>query len=109
MEKKRLERLVAKGWKVGSTAEFLRLTPEEVALVEVRLALSESVRTLRKQKKISQVRLAKLLGSSQSRVAKIEAGDASVSLDLMVRSLLTLGASKKDLARIISSGHRAAA
>ena len=109
MEKKKLERLAAKGWKVGSTAEFLRLTPEEAALVEVRLALSESVRTMRKQKKISQVRLAKLLGSSQSRVAKIEAGDSSVSLDLMVRSLLTLGASKKDLARIISSGHREAA
>jgi len=109
MQKRKLGPLQARGWRAGSTAEFLRLTPEEAALVELRLALSESVRTTRKQRKMSQLRLAKLLGSSQSRVAKIEAGDASVSLDLMVRSLLALGASKRDLARIIASGHRAAA
>jgi DNA-binding XRE family transcriptional regulator len=109
MEKRKLERLQAKGWRVGGAEEFLGLTPEEAAFVEVRLALSDNVRKLRVRKKLSQVRLAKLLGSSQSRVAKIEAGDSTVSLDLMFRSLLALGASKKDLAKIISSGHRAAA
>ena len=109
MDKRKLERLQAKGWKVGGAEEFLALTPEEAAYVEVRLALSDNVRKMRVRKKISQVRLAKLLGSSQSRVAKIEAGDPTVSVDLMFRSLLALGASKKDLARIISSGRRAAA
>ena len=109
MDKRKLERLQSKGWRVGGADEFLGLTPEEVAFVEVRLALSDNVRKLRIRKKLSQVRLAKLLGSSQSRVAKIEAGDSTVSLDLMFRSLLVLGASKKDLAKIISSGHRAAA
>ena len=109
MDKRKLERLQARGWKVGGADEFLGLTPQESAYVEVRLALSDNVRKMRVQKKISQVRLAKLLGSSQSRVAKIEAGDSTVSVDLMFRSLLALGASKKDLAKIISSGHRAAA
>ena len=109
MDKRKLERLQAKGWRVGGAEEFLGLTPEEAAYVEVRLALSDNVRKMRVRKKISQVRLARLLGSSQSRVAKIEAGDSTVSLDLMFRSLLVLGASKKDLAKIISSGHRAAA
>jgi len=109
MDKRKLERLQAKGWRVGGAEEFLGLTPDEAAYVEVRLALSDNVRKMRVRKKISQVRLAKLLGSSQSRVAKIEAGDSTVSLDLMFRSLLVLGASKKDLAKIISSGHRAAA
>jgi DNA-binding XRE family transcriptional regulator len=109
MDKRKLERLQAKGWRAGGAEEFLGLTPEEAAFVEVRLALSDNVRKMRVRKKISQVRLAKLLGSSQSRVAKIEAGDSTVSLDLMFRSLLALGASKKDLAKIISSGHRAAA
>jgi len=109
MDKRKLERLQAKGWRVGGAEEFLGLTPEEAAYVEVRLALSDNVRKMRVRKKISQVRLAKILGSSQSRVAKIEAGDSTVSLDLMFRSLLALGASKKDLAKIISSGHRAAA
>ena len=109
MDKRKLERLQARGWKVGGADEFLGLTPQESAYVEVRLALSDNVRKMRVQKKISQVRLAKLLGSSQSRVAKIEAGDSTVSVDLMFRSLLALGASKKDLAKIISSGRRAAA
>lgn len=109
MDKRKLERLQARGWKVGGADEFLGLTPQEAAFVEVRLALSDNVRKMRVQKKISQVRLAKLLGSSQSRVAKIEAGDSTVSVDLMFRSLLALGASKKDLAKIISSGRRAAA
>jgi len=109
MDKRKLERLQAKGWRLGGAEEFLGLSPEEAAYVEVRLALSDNVRRMRVRKKISQVRLAKLLGSSQSRVAKIEAGDSTVSLDLMFRSLLALGASKKDLAKIISSGHRAAA
>jgi len=109
MDKRKLERVQAKGWRVGGAEEFLGLSPEEAAYVEVRLALSDNVRKMRVRKKISQVRLAKILGSSQSRVAKIEAGDSTVSLDLMFRSLLALGASKKDLAKIISSGHRAAA
>jgi DNA-binding XRE family transcriptional regulator len=109
VDKRKLERLQARGWKVGGADEFLGLTPQEAAFVEVRLALSDNVRKMRVQKKISQVRLAKLLGSSQSRVAKIEAGDSTVSVDLMFRSLLALGASKKDLAKIISSGRRAAA
>ena len=109
MDKRKLERLQGKGWRVGGAEEFLGLTPEEAAYVEVRLALSDNVRKMRVRKKMSQVRLAKILGSSQSRVAKIEAGDSTVSLDLMFRSLLALGASKKDLAKIISSGHRAAA
>ena len=109
MDKRKLERVQARGWRVGGAEEFLGLSPEEAAYVEVRLALSDNVRKMRVRKKISQVRLAKILGSSQSRVAKIEAGDSTVSLDLMFRSLLALGASKKDLAKIISSGHRAAA
>src|SRR3972149_2336849 len=108
MDVKKRERLRAKGWKVGSVDEFLDLSPEEAAYVELRLALSESVRELRLRKKISQLQLAKRLGSSQSRVAKIEAGDSSVSLDLVVRSLIALGASANDLAKMISSADRRA-
>ncbi|HKZ54271.1 MAG TPA: helix-turn-helix transcriptional regulator [Anaerolineales bacterium] len=110
MDVKKQERLRAKGWKVGSVDEFLDLSPEEAAYVELKLALSEGVRKLRLRKKISQVQLARSLGSSQSRVAKIEVGDSSVSLDLVVRSLIALGASASDLAKMISSaGRRAAA
>lgn len=99
-KKKRLER---KGWKVGTAEEFLKLSPREAALVELKLALSGGVRELRLSRAITQLQLAKLMGSSQSRVAKIEAGDPSVSMDLMVESLFALGANRKDLASILSS------
>jgi predicted XRE-type DNA-binding protein len=98
-EKRRLE---AHGWKVGTAEEFLGLTPEEAAYVELRLKLAAAVREIRQRKQLTQVQLATLLESSQSRVAKAEAGDESVSLDLLIRSLFALGASHQEVARMIA-------
>ncbi len=78
------------------------LTPEEEAYIELRFALSQSIKFRRKEKRLTQKQLAQLLDSSQSRVAKLEAGDASVSLDLLMRSLLALGTSLQDSAQIIA-------
>ena len=91
------------GWKVGSVDEFLELTPEESAYVEMKLALSKFLKERRIKKRISQVAFAAIIDSSQSRIAKMEAGDPSVSIDLLMKSLLALGASKKEVARVISS------
>lgn len=103
MKQAKRKKLEANGWKVGTTAEFLGLTPEEQAFIEMKLSLSKSLRELRRRKRISQESFAKLIRSSQSRVAKMEAGAASVSIDLLVKSLLALGASQKDLAKAIAS------
>lgn len=92
-------KLRAAGWRTGDAGEFLGLSREERALVEVRLALSSSLRDTRVRQGLSQVELATRLGSSQSRVAKMEAGDATVSIDLLVRSLIALGAGPKEVAK----------
>ncbi len=102
MRRSRKERLEAKGWRFGTAQEFLRLSDEETAYVELRLRLADSLRRRRQKRKLSQTDLAKVLHSSQSRVAKMEGGDPSVSIDLLIRSLLALGASSRDLARTIS-------
>ena len=102
MEKHKKQQLTARGWKVGTADAFLGLTAEEAAYVELKLVLSDHLKQQRQQRKLTQGELGKLLQSSQSRVAKMEAGDPSVSLDLLVRSLLTLGASREDLARMIA-------
>jgi predicted XRE-type DNA-binding protein len=102
MDKTKRTRLEAKGWKVGTAYEFLDLSPEEAAYVEMKVALSKTLQEQRRKKKLTQIQLAHLLQSSQSRIAKMEAGDPSVSLDLLVRSLLALGTSKKALLRYIS-------
>ena len=103
MDKAKRKRLEAKGWKVGTASEFLRLSPEETRYIELKLALSEHLRRRRVRRKLTQEQLAKLLSSSQSRVAKMESGDPSVSLDLLIRSLLALGTSERDLAKVIEA------
>ena len=100
-EKKR--RLEARGWKIGTTKQFLGLSDEEVAYVELKLRLAESLKARRRRRRMTQVGLAKALRSSQSRVAKMESGDPTVSLDLLIRSLLALGASARELSHIIAS------
>src|SRR5437879_1258901 len=102
MEKQKQQQLTAKGWKIGTAEEFLGLTSEEAAYIELKLVLSDHLKQQRQQRQLTQGELGKLLRSSQSRVAKMEAGDPSVSLDLLVRSLLALGASREDLAHMIA-------
>jgi transcriptional regulator with XRE-family HTH domain len=81
--------------------ELLDLSDEEAAYIELRLKLADGLKARRSAKGISQTALAKVMRSSQSRVAKMEAGDPTVSLDLLVKSLLALGVSNKGLAEII--------
>jgi len=96
--------LEAAGWKLGSPRELLGLSMGEEAYIKLRLRLAGGLKARRQARGVTQVQLAKVIKSSQSRVAKMEAGDPTVSLDLLIRSLLALGASNGDLAKIISRG-----
>jgi len=102
MKADKRKKLESKGWKVGTATDFLSLTPEETTYIELKLSLSNSLRERRFKVKLSQVEVAKLIKTSQSRVAKMEAGDPSVSIDLLIKSLLALGASTRDLAKAFS-------
>ena len=102
MDSKKKKKIEAKGWVVGDAQDFLQLSPEEARYIELKLALSESVKSERLKHHITQTELAKMLGSSQSRIAKMEAGDPSVSVDLLLKALLTLGVTKKQLSKIIA-------
>src|SRR5262245_2950857 len=97
MNAEKRRRLEKAGWKVGTVQDFLGLSDDEVALIELKLALKDQLAATRRRLKLSQHAVAKRLGSSQSRVAKMEAGDPSVSLDLLVRALLALGVSNREL------------
>lgn len=103
MREEKRRRLEAKGWKIGTAREFLGLTDEETTYIELKLRLAASLRERRRQRGMTQADLAALLKSSQSRIAKMERADSSVSLDLLIRSLLALGTSNRDLSRIIAA------
>jgi plasmid maintenance system antidote protein VapI len=106
MDKQLRRRLEKGGWTVGEAADFLRLSDEEVRLIETKLALAAGLRQQREKCGLTQSALAGRLGSSQSRVAKMEAADRSVSLDLLFRALFLLGASRQQVARILAHGTR---
>lgn len=98
LKKARLQR---EGWVTGDAAEFLNLNPQEAQFLELKLALAVGIRQLREHRGMTQAALAEQLGSSQSRVAKMEAADRSVSVDLMMRSLLAIGATAGEIAKLI--------
>jgi predicted XRE-type DNA-binding protein len=102
MDKSKKKDLESKGYKVGSVEEFFGLSTEESEYIELKLALSQALAKRRKQSNLTQAQLAKMLKSSQSRVAKMERGDPTVSVDLLVKSLLAMGANKKSIAKAIA-------
>src|SRR6266540_5925456 len=101
MEQKKRQRLQAAGWRIGTTSEFLGLSPEESIYVELKVRLSDALKYLRRSRRMSQETVAVTVGSSQSRVAKMESNDPSVSLDLLITSLIAMGVSRQGLARIM--------
>lgn len=108
MKQAKRARLEARGWRIGSAEDFLDLSPAEAALVEMRLALSRALRARRIAHRLTQGELARRLKSSQSRVAKMEAGDQTVSVDLLVKALCSLGATARDIGRALARGSTAA-
>ena len=103
------KRLEAKGWRVGTAGDFLGLSSEEAALIEMKVSLSRALRGRREARGLSQNAFAKRLHSSQSRVAKMEAADPTVSIDLLVRGLVMLGAQPLDIAKVLEQNSAASA
>ena len=101
MDKNKKRQLEAKGYKVGDTEDFLGLSAEESAYIDLKMALSQALAQRRKQRRLTQVELARKLNSSQSRVAKMEKGDPTVSVDLLVKALLAMGATRRSIAKAI--------
>ena len=102
MERYKKARLEKAGWRVGSTAEFLRLSSEEELYVDFKVALSRCLKRQREKSHLTQEQLARRIKSSQSRIAKMEKGDPSVSIDLLVRSLLALGTPRHEIVKAIA-------
>jgi ribosome-binding protein aMBF1 (putative translation factor) len=101
MDKKKRQQLEEKGFRVGSAADFLELTQEEEAYIDIRLDFSNLVKTQRVKRGWTQEQLARAIGSSQSRIAKLEGGDLGISMDLMMKALLRLGSSKKQIGKLL--------
>jgi DNA-binding XRE family transcriptional regulator len=103
MKKAELDRLREIGWEVTTVQDLLGLSDAENKIVEMKLALSLKLKKQRRKRHISQRDLARLIGSSQPRVAQIEAGGPNVSMDLLLKALLVSGVSQKEVAKVIAA------
>jgi DNA-binding XRE family transcriptional regulator len=103
MKSTKRKKLESAGWTVGDAADFLELTPEEENYIDSKLALARKLKAVREARKESQAAFAKVIHSSQSRVAKMEAGDPSVSMDLLVKSLYAVGMSPKRVGKVLAA------
>ena len=101
MNKEKRKNLEKHGWKVGTVSDFLNLSHEEEEYIELKLALANYFQELRKRKHLTQTEAAKIIKSSQSRVAKIESAEENVSIDRILRSIFALGSTKKEIAKVI--------
>lgn len=101
MKQSKQHKLKAAGWRIGSAREFLGLSDVEALLIEIKLGLATELHRRRNRLGWTQARAAREIGSSQSRLAKMEAAEAGVSIDLLVRALISLGASRKDVAAVM--------
>jgi len=106
MNESKKARLEKKGWRVGSAQEFLNLSKQESQFIELKLRLSHALKDKRQESGLTQAEAARILLSSQSRLAKMEVGDPSVSMDLLIRALLTMGTTTRELGRLVSSPQR---
>jgi len=104
MNRSKRKKLAKAGWKVGTAAESLHLTAEEELYVDLKASLSQQLRRQREKSHLTQEELARMLKPSQSRIAKMEKGDPSVSIDLLIKSLLALGTTRCEIAKIAAQG-----
>lgn len=87
-KRKKLEKA---GWRRGDAAEFLGMSAAEKAYVELKLNLAQELVQTRRRRGLTQRKMAALLETSQPRLAVMEKGDPSVSVDRLVQALLKLG------------------
>lgn len=103
MKKTKREGLERAGYTITDMQKFLNLSDEEMAVIDLKISLVKKLKDVRKAAGVTQKQLAKLMKSSQSRVAMLESGSSDASLELICKALFVLGVSSKELGKTISS------
>lgn len=103
MTQAKRSRAEADDWTIGNADEFLGLSADESTYIEIKLALAGLLVERRKAASLTQALLAPQVKTSQSRLARMEHADATMSIDILVRTLLSTGESRQDIARVIAA------
>lgn len=99
-QKKHLE---AQGWQFGTVAEFLGLTPSQSAVIEIKIALSDRIKSRRQELGLTQRQLATRLKTQQPAIARLELGAGrTVTIDILTHTLLDMGVTSHEIGRILA-------
>ena len=97
------DQLAAAGWRVGTVAEFLGMTPQEEGILEIRVGLMKALRDHRKRSELTQAQVAERIGSGQAKIARLENGDGKATIDLLIRAAMAAGASLQDISNVFAT------
>jgi len=91
------------GYVVTTASEWLGLTQAESGEIEISLALTFFLCSVRERSGLSVAQAARKLKMTPARLARIERGDPGASLDLLITSALGLGATFREVGEAIAS------
>ena len=95
------ERLAATGWVETTVAEFLGLSPEEEALVDTGLLLSQLVRETRVARGWSTEQLGQKIGVSAERISELETAPGT-RFELLFQALYAMNVAPREIAATIT-------
>ena len=97
MDTQTLKRLQDAGFVPTTITAFLELSPAEEAFVETKVRFTALLKQTRLERGWTQAQLAKELGTRQQMIARAERGGDSITIDFLLRALVTLNLSLTDL------------
>ncbi len=90
-------------WVETDVQELLDLSAQDLVIVEFRAALALALQQARKRQKLTQETAAKTIGTSQAQVARMEAGQSSITIDRLIKALIALGVSRPTIVKALST------
>ena len=101
MKAKKKKALELAGYKMTDSVEWLELSPEEEAIVKIRVNFAMEIDRVCKERGITQQALAEKIGTRQSGVARMLNNPSKVTIDSLIKTLLVLGTPSKRIAALI--------
>ena len=98
-----MKRRKGKTWVETDVEELLDLSAQDLVIVEFRAALALALQQARKRQKLTQENAAKVIGTSQAQVARMEAGQSSITIDRLIKALIALGVPRPTILKALNS------
>ena len=98
-----MKRGKGKTWVETDVEELLDLSAQDLVIVEFRAALAGALQQARGRQRLTREKAAKVIGTSQAQVARMEAGQSSITIDRLIKALTALGVPRPTILKALNS------